>query len=151
EARGPGFEPSVPSADMLARIAGNLDQRRPLGARLVVEPPYYQGVTVVARLIARLGVPAARLQADALAALYAYLNPLHGGPDATGWPFGRPVASGEVFGVLHRLPGTELVEELRLFPADPLTGLRGDPVARIDLDRHALVFSYEHQVRVDER
>jgi predicted phage baseplate assembly protein len=145
------FEQLVPPDDMLATIAGNLDQRRPIGARLVVEPPFYQGVTVVARLVARLGVSDARLQADALAALYAYLNPLHGGPDATGWPFGRPVASGEVFGVLHRLPGTEMVEELRLFPADPLTGLRGDPVARIDLDRHALIFSYEHQVRVDER
>jgi predicted phage baseplate assembly protein len=145
------FEQLVPSDDMLATIARNLDQRRPIGARLVVEPPFYQGVTVVARLVARLGVPVARLQADALAALYAYLNPVRGGPDAAGWPFGRPVHSGEVFGVLHRLPGTEMVEELRLFPADPLTGLRGDPVARIDLDRHALVFSYEHQVRVDER
>ncbi|WP_239309096.1 putative baseplate assembly protein [Frankia sp. Cj3] len=144
------FEQLVPSADMLATIAGNLDRRRLIGARLVVEPPYYQGVTVVARLVARLGVPAARLQADALAALYAYLNPLRGGPDAMGWPFGRPVHAGEVIGVLHRLPGTEMVEELRLFPADPLTGLRGDPVTRIDLDRYALVFSYEHQVRVDE-
>jgi hypothetical protein len=38
-----------------------------------------------------------------------------------------------------------------MFPADPLTGRRGDPVTRIELDRHALVFSHQHQVRVDER
>lgn len=145
------FEQLIPPDDMLAGIAGHLDQRRAIGARLVVEPPYYQGVTVVARLVARPYAPPERLHADALAALYAYLSPLRGGPDGTGWPFGRPVHSGEVFGVLHRLPGAELVEEVRLFPADPLTGRRGDPVARIELDRHALVFSYEHQVRVHER
>ncbi|MGC9670034.1 putative baseplate assembly protein [Planosporangium sp. 12N6] len=145
------FEQLVPPDDMLATIAGQLDQRRPIGARLVVEPPYYQGVTVVARLVAHPDVAAERLRADALAALYSYLDPLRGGPDGTGWPFGRPVHSGEVFGVLHRLPGVDLVDEVRLFPADPLTGRRGEPVPRIELDRHALVFSYEHQVRVRER
>ena len=71
-----------------------------------------------------------------------------GGPEAAGWPFGRPVQSGEVFAVLQRLAGVEMVEEVRLFGADPLTGRRGEPVQRIDLGRHALVFSFEHQVRV---
>jgi hypothetical protein len=39
------------------------------------------------------------------------------------------------------------VEEVRLFGADPITGQRGDPVQRIDLPAHALVFSYGHQIR----
>jgi hypothetical protein len=42
----------------------------------------------------------------------------------------------------------ELVDDVRLFAADPLTGQRGEPVQRISLDKHALVFSFEHQVRV---
>ena len=53
------------------------------------------------------------LQRDAVLALYRYFNPLTGGPDGTGWPFGRPVQAGEVYAVLQRLPGTELVEEVR--------------------------------------
>ena len=35
-----------------------------------------------------------------------------------------------------------------LFAADPVTGKRGDPVQRIDLDRYALAFSYDHRIRV---
>ena len=51
--------------------------------------------------------------------------------------------------VLARVPGVAEVEEVRLFPADPATGDRGNaPVSRIDIAPGALVFSYQHQVRV---
>jgi predicted phage baseplate assembly protein len=142
------FEDLVPSDEALAVITDYLDERRVVGARLLVEPPFYQGVTVVARLSARPRAQPERLREEALAALHRYFDPLVGGPDGAGWPFGRPVQAGEVYAVLQRLPGTEIVEDVRLFAADPITGRRGDPVQRIDLDRHALVFSFEHQVRV---
>ncbi|MDH6113647.1 putative phage baseplate assembly protein [Kitasatospora sp. MAP12-15] len=144
------FEQMVPSDELLAGISTYLDDRRPIGARLVVEPPFYQGVTVVARVMARRGVPVGRVREQALDALYRYLNPLVGGPDGQGWPFGRPVQSGEAYAVLQRLPGVELVDHVQLFPANPLTGERGDPSDRVDLDHNALVFSHQHQVRVEE-
>jgi hypothetical protein len=114
-----------------------------------VEPPSYQGVTIVARLRARPRTDPTRLQQAALEALYTYFNPITGGPDGKGWDFGRPVHSGEVFSVLQGLAGTELVEEAKLYAADPTTGERGKATDRIELDKHALVFSYEHRVRVE--
>jgi predicted phage baseplate assembly protein len=141
------FEQLTPSDQVLAAIAGSLDERRLIGTSLAVEPAVYQGVTVVARLSAALA-DAERVRTSALAALYSYLHPLHGGPDATGWPFGRPVQYGEVFAVLQRATGDAVVEELHLFPADPLTSRRGAPVPRIDLTPDALVFSHQHQVAV---
>ncbi|MET8612975.1 putative baseplate assembly protein [Streptomyces misionensis] len=141
------FEQLIPSDQVLAAITGSLDERRLIGARLVVEPPVYQGVTVVARLATAPG-DTDRVRDAALAALFRYLNPLRGGPDGTGWPFGRPVQYGEVFGVLQRATGNALVEEIRLFAADPITGRRGAPVDRIDVGPGALVFSYQHQVVV---
>lgn len=137
-----------PAADVLARISRHLDERRCLGARISVEPPFYQGVTVVAQLRARPRTEPEALRSRALRALTAYLNPIVGGPDGDGWPFGRPVQAGEVFAVLQRLPGVDLVEEVRLFGADPTTGERGGAVQRLDLPSNALVFSYGHQVRV---
>ena len=144
------FDELIPPQDTLALIAGHLDERRPIGARLVVEPPYYQGVTVVASVQARRGAVPERVREEALAALYRYFNPLSGGPGGEGWPFGRPIQSGEAFAVLQQVPGVDLVEDVRLFPADPVTGQRGEPATKIVLDRHALVFSYEHQLRVRE-
>ena len=43
--------------------------------------------------------------------------------------------AGEVYSVLQSLPGTELVDEVLLFAADPVTGKRGEPVQRIDIGR----------------
>ena len=105
-------------------------------------------MTVVAKVIARPRTDPVQLRDLALEALYRYFNPLRGGPDATGWPFGRPVHAGEVFGVLQAVPGTELVEDVLLFAADPITGDRSDPVHRIEVDPNGLIFSFDHQVRV---
>ncbi|MGH9056417.1 MAG: putative baseplate assembly protein [Acidimicrobiales bacterium] len=143
------FEQLVPAPEMLSAVAAALDQRRTIGARVMVEPPAYQGVTVVAMLRARPWADPARLQATATRALYEYLHPISGGADGTGWPFGRPVNVGEVYAVLQGLPGTELVEDARLFAANPITGERGQAAQRVEVASNALVFSYEHQVRVE--
>ncbi|MFF3761189.1 putative baseplate assembly protein [Streptomyces sp. NPDC002185] len=144
------FEQLIPGEQVLSAITASLDERRLIGTRLVVEPPVYQGVTVVARLSAAPGDTDA-VRTAALDALFRHFNPLTGGPDGTGWPFGRPVQYGEVFGVLQRATGDALVEEIRLFPADPVTGRRGAPADRIDVGPGSLVFSYQHQVVVTPR
>lgn len=142
------FEDLVPSEELLEVVTQQLDQRRVVGTRLVVEPPFYQGITVVARLTARPRADVEALRVQALHGLFTYFDPLSGGPDGTGWPFGRPVQTGEVYAVLQRLAGTELVDDVKLFAADPLTGVRADPVGRVELGPQALVFSFGHQVRV---
>ena len=43
----------------------------------------------------------------------------------------------------------ELVQDVRLFGADPVTGQRGQATQRLDLEPNALVFSYEHQLLVE--
>ena len=55
---------------------------------------------------------------------------------------------GEVYSVLQRLPGTEMVEEALLFTADPIERTRGRQVDRLELDNRSLVFSYDHRVKV---
>jgi Baseplate J-like protein len=131
------------------RIRAFLDERRVIGARVSVEPPSYVGLTVVARLRARPTADPDRIREDALRALYEYFNPLSGGPDGDGWPYGRPVQVGEVYGVLSRVRGLDHVEEALLFAANPITGERSGEVPRIDLGPTNLVFSFEHQVEVD--
>ncbi|MFD9960302.1 putative baseplate assembly protein [Amycolatopsis sp. NPDC058986] len=142
------LEQLIPPREMLAAVAGSLDERRLVGTRVLVEPPYYQGLTVVARL--RASGSADQARRSALDALYRYLNPVRGGPDGTGWPFGRPVQFGEVHAVLAAAPGVSVVDELRMFPADPITGRRGEPVNVLEISRTALIFSYQHQVTVTE-
>lgn len=138
----------TPPRELLRRISDHLDRRRIVGTRLVVEPPFYQGVTVVARVTAAPDVRAEAVQEAALRALYTHLSPQDGGPDGRGWAFGRAVRAFDISAVLARVPGLAEVDDLLLFPADPSSGTRGAPVPRIDLAPGALVYSYQHQVRV---
>jgi predicted phage baseplate assembly protein len=144
------FEDLVPGTDTFERIKDRLDETRLVGTRILVEPPLYRGVTVVARLRARPRSSATRIRDDALDALHGYLNPITGGPEGTGWPFGRPVQAGEVYAVLQRIKGVDLVEDVKVFGANPVTGERGSQTQRLELEPDSLVFSYEHQVRVEE-
>ncbi len=141
----------VPSEDTLRRVAERLDAVRLIGTRVVVEPPMYRGITVVAQLTAKPRARAPQVQAAAAAALYRFVNPLTGGPGGTGWPFGRAVHAGEMFGVLQAVEGVDTVDDVRLFGANPVTGERGQSTARVELSPDSLVFSYEHQVRVSTR
>lgn len=141
------FEQLIPPDSVLADVSGRLDERRLVGTRLIVEPPAYVGVTVVAELVADTA-DMDRVRTEALDALFRHIDPLRGGTDGTGWPFGRPVQYGEIFAVLQAVPGVRLVDEVRLFPADPLTGRRGAAADRIDVAENALVFSHQHQVVV---
>ncbi|GLZ39461.1 putative baseplate assembly protein [Actinokineospora sp. NBRC 105648] len=144
------FAELVPERETLARISDRLDEVRLIGTRVLVSPPKYRGVTVVARVIARPRVDRARVRAEALAALYRHLNPISGGVGGTGWPFGRPVQAGDVYALLQRVRGVDMVEDVRLFGANPVTGERGEETQRLEVDRHSLVFSYEHHVRVED-
>jgi predicted phage baseplate assembly protein len=143
------FESLIPPEALVRTIAEHLERRRVIGARVVVEPPAYQGVTIVAKVLATATAEPNRVQRESLEALYRFFHPVVGGASGTGWPFGRQVHQGEVYAVLQRMRGVELVEDVRLFAADPVTGERGKPQSRIELDANALVFSYGHQVLVE--
>jgi predicted phage baseplate assembly protein len=144
------FDDLIPSATTLEKVQERLDEARLVGTRVLIEPPRYQGVTVVAHLRARPRASTARVQEEALERLDSYLNPLIGGPEGDGWPWGRAVQSGEVFAVLQGIRGVDSIEDVRLYGANPATGERGQPTQRLKLHPDALVFSYGHQVLVEE-
>ena len=139
-----------PEDSVMERITRRLDERRLVGTRVLVSPPTYVGLTVVVDVHAREQVDTDEAHDDVLRAMYGLLDPFSGGPDGTGWPFGRPVQSHEVHAALSRVPGVDMAKEVSvtLFPADPVAGRRQAPVERLDIPANGLVFSYEHQVRV---
>lgn len=146
------LEDLIPAEETLARIAQRLEQCRVAGVSVDIEPPRYRGATVVARLVARSRAGVDEVRDAATEALYRLLCPLPGGgTHGRGWPFGRPVQPGELYAALQAVRGVELVEDLRMFAADPVSGKRGAELKRLDLDRHSLVFSFEHQVLVEEQ
>jgi len=139
-----------PPWQILERISNSLDERRLVGTRLLVQPPDYLWLTAVVSLTSRPRFDPAEVRTEVLRALYRLYDPLVGGPDGTGWPFGRSVQSHEVHAALARIPGVDMSQEVRvaLFPAEADTGRRAAAVDRMDLPDTGLVYSFDHQVRV---
>ncbi|HUG30920.1 MAG TPA: putative baseplate assembly protein [Candidatus Limnocylindria bacterium] len=142
------FDQLVPDPTLLEAITQRLEECRVIGTRISVEPPGYRGVTVEATVLPASGANPNRLKADAERALYEYLHPITGGPVGTGWPFGRPVTIGEIYSVLQRVPGAEVVESVNLFGTNAETGGAREATPRLEIKSNVLVFSVAHTVTV---
>ena len=127
------------------------------GADIIrVEPPRYQGVKVVAEVRAGAGVRPETVRERAESALYTYLNPLVGG-DAGGigggWPFGRALNQGELYGIVHAIDGVEFVKILRIYETNLATGEQSPKPAgtHIVLEPDELIASGAHIVKATHR
>lgn len=134
--------------ELIQQVSAYLDQRRLLTTSIQIRTPSYQGVTVTATLRGASSTNADALRSHALSSLYAYINPLTGGPDGRGWPFGRTLTIGEVFALLSGVDGVTAVESVELALRDLRRGTRREGGQRIQLPPDALFASHQHQVRV---
>jgi predicted phage baseplate assembly protein len=143
------FGSLAPRELSLTQMAKYIDDRRVVGARVKIEPPTYQGVTVVALIKATSTADPERISREAEAILYRYLSPLDGGVDGKGWPLGRTLHAGELFALLQRINGVAEVTDLRLFLADLSSGTRSSAVNKVEIGPSTLIFPFEHQVRIN--
>lgn len=132
-----------PTPALCRAVRRHLDGRRPVATVVHVTGPDWTRVSVKATLRTRRGMDAA-LRADAARRIDAFFDPLTGGPDNTGWPFGRPVYRSEVLALLDALTGVSAVEKLALTRDD----LPDDLCNNIALCPHGLVLSGTHEFTV---
>jgi predicted phage baseplate assembly protein len=140
------------SAELRAGVQSYLDERRTVGTQLEVVQPLLTWVVVEANIrVPERSDPGlvAEVERNATAVLYRYLNPFTGGPQGTGWPFGRDLHTSEIVGVLQRIPGVEFVEEVRIGLTEPGSAAAPRPApARLAMPPQALVCSGRHHVTV---
>ena len=119
-----------------------LDARRTLTTRHHVVGPDYLPVEIAANLALREDAPPQETLEAARQALTDFFHPLTGGPEQTGWPFGRAVYASEVAAVLEQLSLVDYVEDVQLGTpagADRVQTDEGGSVVGIELDAHELV------------
>jgi predicted phage baseplate assembly protein len=150
------FDELMPDEDLLGEVAEYLDDRRLIGTTVELKPCRYRGLSVVVNLQARPLADTARVEQDVAHALYTYLNPLVGG-DASGpgqgWPFGRALNQGELYGVVHAVDGVEFVRILRIYETNLETGEQSAKPAgtHIVLEPDELMASGLHIVKATHR
>jgi hypothetical protein len=127
----------TPQGALLEAIWAFLDKRRLLTVILHMVKPDYVPVTVQGRIYIREDV----LLQDAVDALggpelglAAFFDPHTGGPDHTGWPFGRSVYVSEIYAILSQLAVVDYVDDVQVIGPDN----QPDPVS-VDIQPHQLV------------
>ena len=101
------------------QILDYLDERRLLGVQVICSEPDYTGVSVQAELFLESAFDHSEGREDVLRrlrmALYRHFNPLIGGPDGDGWPFGRPVYVSDVIALFQSFPEIRRIGTVQLF------------------------------------
>ena len=146
----------VADGELFGTVAAYLDERRTIGTTVQLLPVKLRGVSVVVHLQASPSADVRRVEEDVLHALYTYLNPLVGGSShgvGSGWPFGRPLNQGELYGVVHAVHGVEFVKILRVYETNLHTGVQEAKPAgpHIELEPDELLASGQHIVKAIRR
>jgi predicted phage baseplate assembly protein len=119
------YEDIIPDEDLFSEVAEYLDERRLIGTTVELQPMKLRGMSVVVNLQALPRTDLARIEEEVAYALYVYLNPLVGGRLeglGEGWELGRALNQGELYGIVHAVPGVDYVKILRVYETDIETG-----------------------------
>jgi hypothetical protein len=95
-----GSQTPAPRTDdgALLAIRARLDEARMLTMRVFVARPAFRPVALAVDIAAATGSPA-DFTGELRPALTRYFHPATGGPDGTGWPFGRALRPSELLRV----------------------------------------------------
>jgi predicted phage baseplate assembly protein len=134
------------SRELEEQVRSYLNERRLLTTTLIIANADYQWVSVQAKIRVKHRFDPNQVRHDVERRLFHYINPLFGGPEGDGWPFGRDLFVHEVHSCIQSVEGVDFAEAVQLFPVNPLNGERGEATQRLKVPSTGLVCSYRHEI-----
>ena len=145
-----GIGPPTPSEETLRAVSDYLSsQLAPAGVEVVTAAPLFHRVRVQVSVVIEPGVSRGRAVANVLTKLNSYLDPVIGGDDGRGWPFGGTLSYASfVRRVLTYVPEIMAVPEITAVPRlnFVVDGVRGAACADFPISPNSLVWPVEHEV-----
>jgi predicted phage baseplate assembly protein len=134
------------SRELQEQVRSYLNERRLLTTTIVIADAEYQWVLVEAKIRVKPRFDAHQVRHDVERRLYHFMNPLCGGSEGNGWPFGRDLFVPEIYSCIQSVDGVAYSEEIQLFPVNPLNGERGEATERVRVPPAGLICSYRHEI-----
>lgn len=138
----------LPSRGFLATVAKHLDERRLITTEVHVVAPAYVQVTVHATVVVE---PHFMEEAPRIVrVLSRLLSPLDRPQEGIrGWPFGRTVSKGDIYGAIAGIKGVAYVQDLWMDAEG--AGARKNAAGDIVLPPSGLVYSGDHHIELINR
>ena len=152
--RGEGINPDQLhlNPQLIEQVSTYLDERRLLGVDILYEQPEYVGVAVQTEvaLESEYKNPLAEqeIRSKLIVSLYRFLNPITGGPEGKGWPFGRPVYASDIVKLFQPIAGVRYMGTVQLFELrynDSTWTRQREPLAVIKPGNFGLVCSWRNE------
>jgi predicted phage baseplate assembly protein len=139
-----GLGPPSPDEETLRALSVYLSgQVAPAGVEVVAAAPLYHRVRVETTLVIEPAVSRGNAVRDVLKLIDSYLDPVTGGDDGRGWPFGGTLSSVPLIRkLLTDVPSVTAAPRLN-FVVD---GVRGAICADVAISANSLVWPAEHGV-----
>jgi predicted phage baseplate assembly protein len=133
----------IPTDDALLAVSTYLSSTlAPLGVEVVTAAPIYHTVRIDASVVIDPTVGRSEAVESVTDALNTYLDPVVGGDDGQGWPFGGTLSNVAFVRLLLAVPGVTAVPSLT-FTVD---GIRGALCADAAIPSNSLVWPGQHEV-----
>jgi hypothetical protein len=101
-----------PDQTVLLQVKKHLDARRLVGTQVLVRGPLYTLVKLDIKAVLKVNTRSDVVEKQTRDRLEKYFDPLSGGWDGAGWPFGRPVSVFELYHLIEAVEGIDHVESI---------------------------------------
>ena len=104
----------TPNQTTLAAVCEYLDKHRLLTSEIYVVGPVYRKIKVQVQLVVEPSFDLATVKNTVQSNLSTFFDPLKGGTDGTGWPFGGTVYYSDVYRAIIQTPGVTRIKDNQL-------------------------------------
>lgn len=137
----------VPGKGFIQTVSSFLDTRRLITTYLHVISPEYVKISVMCKVSITKKSSSTEVVKRIKDALKKFLDPLTGGTDGKGWPFGRAVYPSEIYQIINNVEGFDYATDVSL-SAESANRRYTKVRDIIQISPVALVVSGEHQVEI---
>lgn len=142
ELETPAAGPPTPGEPLCKALWRFFDKRRMVTTRHHVVGPAYAPLRAEILIARRADARDEQVRSAVNERLGRFLDPLRGGADGKGWPFGQSIYLSDLYALVEAVPGVEYIPEISLVPggAEPATELLhpdGSPIG-LGLSTHQL-------------
>ena len=126
----------TPNQTTLKAVCAYLDTHRLLTSEVYVVGPVYRKIKVQVQLVVNPSFDLATVKNTVQSNLSTFFDPLKGGPDGTGWPFGGTAYYSDVYRVIIQTPGVQRIQDnqlLILLDDEMQTFCRDVPIKQAEL------------------
>ena len=132
-----------PGEGFIQTILNHLEKHRLVTTDVHVIKPEYVKVSVKCKVQVKKRSSPTKVKKRVKDALNCFLDPLKGGPDEKGWPFGRSVFPSEIYQIIDKVEGVDYATGISI----TAEGYQKEDDA-IKIPGFALVYSGDHEVEI---